>query len=69
MTTANFGDEIPETEEALVNEMWESVRKHVGETSVVNSPPLSMLDFTYQLANEVDIAFLPEDEQASGSTP
>ena len=69
LTTVDFGDEIPEMEEALVNEMWESVRKHVGETSVVNSPPLSMLDFTGQEANEVDIAYLPEDEQASDSTP
>ena len=34
LTTADFGDEIPEMEEALVNEMWESVRKHVGEMSV-----------------------------------
>lgn len=41
----------------------------MGETSVVKSPPISMLDFTSRQANEMDNASLPEHEQALLSTP
>lgn len=46
-TTANFGDEISEFEEALAKEMWDTVQKQVDELgSSIHSPPFSVVDFT-----------------------
>ena len=56
-TTADFGDEIPEVEEAMAREMWEAVQKHADENDSLNrSPPFSFMDLESRRDIEADHA-------------
>ena len=63
-TTADFGDEIPEFEEAFANEMWEAVHDQVAEKDSSDiSPPFSIVDFTNREAANEDDQHLQEEVQ------
>ena len=68
-TTADFGDEIPEVEEAMTREMWEAVQKHADENESLNrSPPFSFMDLESRHDIEADHALQPEDARTMAST-
>ena len=63
-TPVDHGDEIPECEEALANEMWMAVQGKVNEQD--DSPkslPFSIVDFTSRKAVDEDNLSLSDELQ------
>ena len=47
VTTADFGDEIPEVEEIIAREMWDAVKQKMDDEALSShTPPFSIVDFT-----------------------
>ena len=67
-TPVDQGDEIPEFEEALANEMWTAVQRKVNEQDdSPKSPPFSIVDFTSRRATDEDNLSLFEELQTAES--
>ena len=55
VTTADFGDEIPEVEEIIAREMWDAVKQKIHEEALSSqTPPFSIVDFTGRPTVEVE---------------
>ena len=66
---ADFGDIVPEIEEAMAREMWEAVRQKADDASSSKTPPFSIVDFSGK--EQMDHLVLPNegDQDSESSFP
>ena len=70
LTTAHFGDEIPEVEEMIAREMWDAIKQKMDDEALsYHTPPFSLVDFTGQPPIEAEAMTYWDDQGSEDSFP